>query len=231
MSLVSDTLDTLSALPAGLILLVAGAMAFAESGIGIGMVLPGETLVLVASASVDNGALLGALLLVVTLTGSAGDHVSYLLGRRYGPALRNTSVVHRMGVSRWDQAMGAIDRSGAVAIFLTRLVPVVRTFAPAAAGVSGLRYRRFLPASLTAAALWATVYVCAGALARASLERAESVLGTVGWVVLGLLVAAGMVFYAVRRSSARKHAESCARAESAVRIENPINAAREKDPS
>ncbi len=63
MSLVSDTLDTLSALPAGLILLVAGAMAFAESGIGIGMVLPGETLVLVASASVDNGALLGALLL------------------------------------------------------------------------------------------------------------------------------------------------------------------------
>lgn len=231
MSLVSDTLDTLSALPAGLILLVAGAMAFAESGIGIGMVLPGETLVLVASASVDNGALLGTLLLVVTLTGSAGDHVSYLLGRRYGPSLRHTSVVRRMGVPRWDQAMGAIDRNGAVAIFLTRLVPVVRTFAPAAAGVSGLRYRRFLPASLAAAALWAAVYVCAGALARASLEQAENILGTVGWIVLGLLLAAGMVIFTVRRSRTRKHVESCEPIKSSSHLGNPIEATREKDPS
>ncbi|NYH77016.1 membrane protein DedA with SNARE-associated domain [Actinopolyspora biskrensis] len=231
MSLVSDTLDTLSALPAGLILLVAGAMAFAESGIGIGMVLPGETLVLVASASVDNRALLGALLVVVTITGSAGDHVSYLLGRRYGPSMRNTSVVRRMGVPRWDQAMGALDRHGAVAIFLTRLVPVVRTFAPAAAGVSGVRYNRFLPASLAAAALWAAVYVCAGALARASLEQAENILGTVGWIVLGLLVAAGIVIFAVRRIRTRKHAESYERAKSVPRAENPINAVGEKDPS
>ncbi|SDP90011.1 membrane protein DedA, SNARE-associated domain [Actinopolyspora xinjiangensis] len=203
MSLVSDVLDTLSSLPDGLLLTVAGTMAFVESGLGLGMFIPGETGVLIASASVDNRALLGVMLLVVTVMGSGGDHIGYLLGRRYGPAMRSTSIVRRMGVRRWDQATAALDRHGGAAIFLTRLVPIVRTFTPAAAGVSQLRYNRFLAASLSAAALWSLVYVCTGALARASLERVGAVLGNASWVVFGALAVGTVTFLLVRR--ARTH--------------------------
>ncbi|WP_019853744.1 DedA family protein [Actinopolyspora mortivallis] len=231
MSLFSDALDTLSALPAGLLLVVAGAMAFAESGLGVGMVLPGETMVLFSSAAADSRALLAGLLLVVTLTGSAGDHIGYLLGRRYGPALRFTSMVRRMGVQRWDQAMAALDRHGARAIFVTRLVPVVRTFAPAAAGVSGVRYNRFLPASLCAAALWSTVYVGTGALARASLERVESLLGRASWAALGALVLVGGAVYVIRRRRTADRGKSTTDQESPTAGEETADIPAEKDPS
>ncbi|SFE20064.1 membrane protein DedA, SNARE-associated domain [Actinopolyspora alba] len=223
MPLVSDVLDTLSSLPDELLLTVAGAMAFAESGLGMGMFIPGETGVLIAGASVDNRALLGVMLLVVTVCGSGGDHVGYLLGRRYGPAMRSTSIVRRMGVRRWDQATATLDRHGGLAIFLTRLVPIVRTFTPAAAGVSQLRYNRFLLASLSAAALWSLVYVSTGALARASLERVGAILGNASWVVFGVLAVgiAGLVL--VRRARARRQQreepEYCPEAECSAEAE------------
>lgn len=85
-------------------------------------------------------------------------------------------------------------------MFLTRLVPVVRTLTPAAAGTAGVAYLRFLPASLTGAFMWSALYTFAGALAGASIGRVEEFIGRAGWLLVAVLaVLVGAVVLVRRR--------------------------------
>ncbi|WP_159085797.1 DedA family protein [Aeromicrobium chenweiae] len=162
-------------------------LAFAESGLGLGMLLPGETAVVVLAAAV--GTPTGTLLLglAVMLGASLGDHVGYLLGRRYGDALRETRAVRRLGRQHLDRATDLLQRRGGTAILLTRLVPVVRTLTPAAAGVSGLEYRRFAVASLAGSALWSAAYVGGGTVVGGLVAAAGDAFGRAAWLLLVLV--------------------------------------------
>ncbi|KQY60312.1 hypothetical protein ASD11_12720 [Aeromicrobium sp. Root495] len=164
--------------------LLAYGLAFAESGLGLGMVVPGETAVVVLAATTDSTPLLVLLGVAVTLGACSGDHVGYWLGRRYGDALRESALVARVGRRPFDRATDLLSRHGGTAVFLTRLVPVVRTLTPAAAGASGLPYRRFLPASLAGSALWASLYVGGGAAATMLWHAGEDAFGRAAWLVL-----------------------------------------------
>lgn len=132
---------------------------------------PGEVAVLALSAGTEGTRPLLALFLVVTLSSSAGDHIGYFLGIRYGQRMRETRLVRRIGQHHWDRAQELCHRYGARAVFLTRLLPVVRTLTPATAGVGSVRYLRFLPASLAGAAMWSALYVSAGTLVSTSCAR------------------------------------------------------------
>lgn len=169
---------------AALTYLLAYALAFAESGLGLGMVVPGETAVVVLAATIDSTPLLVLLGLAVTLGACSGDHVGYWLGRRYGDALRESKVVARIGRQPFERATDLLARHGGTAVFATRLVPVVRTLTPAAAGASGLAYRRFLPASLAGSALWVALYVGGGAVVMMVWHAGEDALGRAAWLVL-----------------------------------------------
>ncbi|WP_235854815.1 DedA family protein [Nonomuraea aridisoli] len=177
----------MSDLPFPLLGLVAGAMAFAESGLGVGSVVPGETGVLLLGVAATTPARFAAMLLIVALGVTAGDHVGYLLGHRYAGRMRDTRVVRRLGVRHWDRATAALHRHGATAVFATRLVPIVRTLTPAAAGAAHVPYSRFLPASLAGSLLWSAVYVGLGAFAGASASHLEELLGRFSWLLLALL--------------------------------------------
>lgn len=198
--MITDALAALARLPFPLVLLVAGGASAVESGLGVGMVFPGEAGVLILGTTATGVVRFALMFLVVGLCASIGDHVGYWLGRRFGTRLRNTRVVRRLGVAHWDRAMDALHRHGGTAVVLTRLVPVVRTLSPPAAGASGLPYRRFLPASIAAGLLWAGVYVGAGAFAGVSVRYLESVLGRAGWIVLGVFVVVGAAVWAWRRT-------------------------------
>lgn len=162
-------------------------LAFAESGLGLGMVMPGETGVVVLASTLGSPWSLLALGVAVTLGASLGDHVGYLLGRRYGDALGETRAVRRLGRHHYVRATDLLRRRGGTAVFMTRLVPVVRTLTPAAAGASGLPYHRFAPASLAGSALWASVYVGGGSVVAGVADLAGDVLGRASWLVLALL--------------------------------------------
>ncbi|GAB3274658.1 DedA family protein [Kineosporia babensis] len=197
MTSLTDIVLALSAVPAPVAVAAAGAFAIAESGLGIGMFVPGETMVLLLGAVLADSPFLILLFIVVALGSSAGDHIGYLLGRHYGERLRQTRLVARIGAEQFDRAGAALNRWGAWAVFLTRLVPVVRTLTPALAGVSGVGYSRFLVASLAGATLWSGVYTLAGALAGTSLTHLESLFGRTGSVLgLGLVaIAAGALLW------------------------------------
>ena len=165
-------------------------LAFAESGLGLGMVLPGETAVVVLAATTRSHTQMVLLGVAVMVGASLGDHVGYLLGRRYGDSLRETKAVRRLGVRHWDRAATLLRRRGGLAVFLTRLVPIIRTLTPAAAGASGLEYRRFAPASLAGSATWATAYVGGGSIVATVSSMTTDTFGRASWLLLVLIALA-----------------------------------------
>ncbi|WP_426737695.1 CDP-alcohol phosphatidyltransferase family protein [Plantibacter sp. 2H11-2] len=180
--------DAATALPDPLIWLLGLLFSTAESGLWLGLVVPGEPVVLLLAAMLDSAPGALVLFLAVALGGSLGDQLGYLLGRRSGGRLRDSAIVRRLGVDGWDRAVEALERRGAQAVFLTRLVPVLRCLTPTAAGVARVPYRSFLAASLLGSLLWSAVYVGVGSLVRATLDTVRQYLGATGWVLLFALV-------------------------------------------
>lgn len=203
MDFITEVVRAISDLPFPVVGAVAGLMAFAESGLGVGSIFPGETGVLLLGAAAATPVRFAVMLLIVALGVTAGDHVGYLLGRRYGERMRELAVVRRLGVRHWDRATAALHRYGAAAVFITRLIPIVRTLTPAAAGAAQVRYGRFLPASLAGSLLWSALYVSLGAFAGASAAHLERLLGRASWILLGALAVLVVVVSLIRRRRAK----------------------------
>jgi len=178
--------------------LLGGALAFAEAMLGVGVVLPGEVMITGIAASIDD-AWHAPLFLAVTVGATVGDHVNYWLGRLLGPRLRGSRLVARLGLQYWDRAVTMIQRHGARAVVVSRLLPVVRTLMAAVAGVSHLRYRSFAAASLVGSALWAALWVSAGGALGGLLEN--NALLVPALLVVGLL---SLVVVLARRRAARR---------------------------
>jgi len=160
--------------------------------LGAGIVLPGEVMVTAVATSVD-GQWRAVLFLAVTVGATAGDHVKYWLGRGLGGRLRDSRLVARIGVAQWDRAVSMVQRRGAWAVLVSRLLPLVRTLMAAVAGASHLRYRSFAAASLVDSALWAAVWVAAG----------EAVVGLWGQPLLLIALIGLMATFVALRSIGR----------------------------
>ena len=166
-------------------------LALAESGLGLGAVLPGEVAISSLATNVDGVLPLLALGIAVALGASAGDHLGYVIGRVSGPRLRGSRLIARLGLDRWDKATELMQAHGFWAILVSRLLPFVRTVMPAVAGAAHLRYPRFVLASVLGATVWSTVWVGAGAGLAASglLDNTPLVVA----VLVGVIVAAIVV--------------------------------------
>lgn len=181
--------------------LLGGGMAFAEAVLGVGLVLPGEAAVSSIAAATPEGHL-PVLVLLVTLGAVAGDHLNYGLGRLLGPRLAQSRLVRRIGARHWDRGVELLRTRGALALVVSRLLPVVRTLMPAVAGVAHLRYRTFLAASIVGSALWSLLWVAAGSLVTVLL-RAEAP-GAVALVALAATAVGARVW--LRRRARRRAA-------------------------
>lgn len=208
MALVSDVLDWLQALPQPALVGATGALVFAECTIGLGFIAPGEGGLLVAATTVDSVSRFIILWAVVTVAAGIGDSIGYAIGHRFGPALRETKLVQKYGTEGWDKATDILRRRGAWAVFFARFLPVVRTLTPAAAGTSGLAYRKFLPAVVAGAACWSAMHIALGAALGKAAKEIESVISTGGLIVVGALVAVLLITVTVRKR--RKKARAAA---------------------
>ena len=141
-----------------------GGLAFLETGAFVGLAIPGETAVVVGGVVASNGeAELIPLIGLVWIAATAGDLVSFLLGRRYGRALvERHGKRMRLDERRVRRVEGFYDRHGGAAVLLGRFVGVVRAVSPFIAGSSGFSLRRFLPWSLLGALLWAGTFTLVG---------------------------------------------------------------------
>ena len=119
-------------------------MIFAESGLLFGFVFPGDTLLFAAGLLASKGFFNLTILLVgACIAAVTGDSVGYWIGKKLGPAIFKKEDSLFFKKAYVNKAHVFFLKHGKKTIFLARFVPVVRTFAPVIAGVSGMRYKIF----------------------------------------------------------------------------------------
>jgi membrane protein DedA with SNARE-associated domain len=169
-----------------------------------GLPVPGETSLLVAGALAATGRLwLPGVILAAALGAILGDTAGYWVGRTSGlRLLRRYGRFVRFDERKLALAEGFFARHGEKTVFLGRFVPIGRIFSAVLAGVSRMRYRRFLLWNATGGAVWATLMGTLGYLFGTQLPLIERVVGQFGvGVVIALLLAIGVRFTWGRRTA------------------------------
>jgi membrane protein DedA with SNARE-associated domain len=159
-----------------------------ETSVFVGLVVPGDTVVLVASTGVTD---LGDafFLLIAVLVGSLiGESIGFAVGRFFGPKLRVSKLGKKIGEENWIAADKLVDKRGGWAVFISRFLPVLHSVVPAVAGMTKMPYRVFIAWTFAACTLWASLYVGVGFLARASYDQLEENLKLATLVGIGILV-------------------------------------------
>jgi membrane-associated protein len=158
--------------PSGLIhssgswgVLIVCAIIFAETGLLVGFFFPGDTLLFFVGLLSFTGVVkfpLWVTILCVAAAATAGAQLGYLIGRVGGPPVferRETGAFSRSSVERTRRFF---DRFGAASVTFSRFVPVVRTFAPVAAGVAHMPRRRFFVFNVAGAVAWSIILIVLG---------------------------------------------------------------------
>lgn len=171
----------------GYVVIFMGAMA--ESAAFLGVLVPGESLVLVAGFLAAQQALhLDALMVVVAVGAAIGDSIGYELGRRLGePWVLRYGRYVGVRASHLERSHAFFARHGGKAVFLGRFVGFARALVPFLAGASRMPYRRFLPYNALGALLWSVSFLLLGYLLGASWQVAEKWVGR-GSAILAVLL-------------------------------------------
>lgn len=136
----------------GLLLIV-----FAESGLLIGFFLPGDSLLFTAGLLITSKQLdfpLWGAIALICLAAILGDQAGYMFGKKVGPSLFKRPDSRLFKQENVTKAHEFFEKYGPKSLVLARFVPVVRTFTPIIAGVSGMRYRSFLTFNVIGGVLW-----------------------------------------------------------------------------
>ena len=177
-----------------------GLLSFLETGAFVGLVVPGETTVIVGGLVAGQGEI--SLLLLIAIVWScavAGDLTSYVLGRRLG---RDFLLRHGGRVKITEERLALVEgffaRHGGATILVGRFIGVVRSLAPFVAGASRMPLARFLPYDVLGAGLWAATFSILGYVFWRSFDQLTQWVSR-GVAGLGVLVAlAFAVWYAIR---------------------------------
>jgi membrane protein DedA with SNARE-associated domain/membrane-associated phospholipid phosphatase len=177
--------------------LLVGFFAFAETGAFVGLVVPGETVMLLGGAVAGQGAIdVYILIAIAWFAAWLGDTTSFFIGRRLGRdfIIRNGP---RFGITneRFEKVEKYFSRHGGKTIFIGRFISLVRAFAPFIAGSSGMRYGAFVPYSILGTGLWASAHILIGYFFSRSIETAAEYAGRGAFLLATLIVVvAGTIF-------------------------------------
>ncbi|WP_264889722.1 DedA family protein [Rhodoluna sp. KAS3] len=169
--------------------LLAGLAIMLETSLFIGLIMPGDTVVLVASTGVldlgDFFFLLGAVLLGSLI----GESVGFLIGRFFGERIRASRLGQKIGEKNWQMADVFVETRGGLAVAISRFLPVLHSLVPVVSGMTRMKYRVFIRWTVAACAVWASAYVGVGYLARASYEEVSKNLKFGGLVFVVIIIA------------------------------------------
>ncbi len=180
------------------------AILFAESGLLIGIILPGDSLLITAGLLAAQGSLSVSSVVVAAVLGAVlGDTTGYWIGHRLGPTVFKRPESRFFKPVYVDRARGYFERYGVTTLVIARFVPVVRTLVPTMAGVGGMHYPKFLLYNLLGGVLWGAGVPLAGFyLGRLIPNLDRYILLVVGLVVALSLVPLGLELRRQQRNAA-----------------------------
>ena len=160
---------------------------FIETGLVAMPFLPGDSLLFTAGLFARSGMLnMSYLLILLFIAAILGDNCNYWVGRKIGIKIfdikfRNKTLVKKEYL---DKTQLFFEKHGTKAIIMARFVPFIRTFAPFAAGVGKMDYKRFFSFDVLGGALWIGSLTTAGYL----LGEVEIIRKRIDLVCIGIIL-------------------------------------------
>ncbi|MGV8884671.1 MAG: DedA family protein [Microbacteriaceae bacterium] len=137
---------------------------FAETGLLVGFLLPGDTLLVITGLLTFAGTMVAGgsgieipiwiVCLAIALAAFLGGEVGYLIGHKLGPKVFERKESGLFSVKNVQRTNAFFARFGGLAIIVARFVPIVRTFAPVAAGVGHMDYKKYSLYNAIGAFIW-----------------------------------------------------------------------------
>lgn len=136
---------------------------FTETGLLIGFLLPGDSL-LVVTGIVARSADWPVVPLTISLCLAAiiGDTVGYAIGTKAGPAIFNRPSSRFFKREHLLAAKAYYEKHGGKTIIIARFIPLIRTFVPVVAGAAKMNYRSFLSFNIAGGIGWITSMMLVG---------------------------------------------------------------------
>ncbi|AMB60398.1 DedA family protein [Microterricola viridarii] len=181
-------LNTVQSVDPALRTLLAGIGIMLETSILVGLVVPGDTIVIVASTAVSTPLEYWALVAAVVVGALTGESIGFALGRWFGPHIRRSRLGQKVGDHNWARAERYLARRGGVAVFVSRFLPVLHSLIPLTVGMSKMRYRTFMAWTVPACVIWAFAYVSVGSAAAGSYRELSRQLHFAGYIFVGIIV-------------------------------------------
>lgn len=129
---------------------------FAESGILIGLFLPGDSLLFTTGFLASQGYLnIWVLIPLLYAAAFLGDSTGYWIGEKVGPRIFNRPKSFWFNPENVEKTRIFFAKHGSKAVVLARFIPIVRTFIPVMAGVGEMKYKTFVFYNALGALLWA----------------------------------------------------------------------------
>lgn len=139
------------------------AIVFSETGLLVGFVLPGDSLLFTIGVVAGAGQLnIVVMILLLICACMLGDWSGYLIGRRTGPAIFNRPDSRFFKQEHLRRTHDFYEKHGGKTIIYAKFVPIIRTFAPFVAGVAQMSYPRFLAFDIFGGIGWVTSMTLAG---------------------------------------------------------------------
>ncbi|MET1019563.1 MAG: DedA family protein [Microterricola sp.] len=168
---------------------LAGIGIMLETSILVGLVVPGDTIVIVASTAISTPVEYWAMVAAVVAGALTGESIGFALGRWFGPHIRRSWLGRKIGETNWQRAEHYLARRGGIAVFVSRFLPVLHSLIPLTVGMSAMRYRTFMRWTVPACIIWAFAYVTVGSVAAGSYRELSERLHFAGYVFVGIIVA------------------------------------------
>jgi membrane-associated protein len=178
---------------------LAGLGILLETSVLVGLVVPGDTIVIVASTGVENPVEYVALVLTVIAGALAGESLGFALGHYFGPFIRRSRLGRWIGERQWVRAENYLKRRGGIAVFLSRFIPVLHSLIPLTVGMSAMRFRRFMRWTVPACVIWAVAYVSVGSAAAGGYRELSQQLHFAGYVFVGVIALFLILAFVVKK--------------------------------
>jgi membrane-associated protein len=141
---------------------ILAAIVFAETGLVVMPILPGDSLLFAAGALAAASSLnVGVLFVVLTICAIVGDAVNYWVGSRIG-AQAAAGRIPYVKKEYIERTHAFYERHGGKTIIIARFVPIIRTFAPFVAGAGSMTYKRFAMYNVVGGVAWVGSMLMAG---------------------------------------------------------------------
>lgn len=186
--------------------LIAGIGMVLETSILVGLIVPGDTIVLVSATGIADVPQYIALLATVIIGSLTGESIGFALGRFFGPRIQASRLGQRLGERNWLRAETYLDRRGGIAVFVSRFLPVLHALIPLTVGMSTMSYRKFLSWTAPACILWAAAYVSVGWLAAGSYRELSTQLHSAGYLFAGIIAVFLVIVLLVKKVITRAEA-------------------------